>query len=91
MPTTPLTLRLDPDLKSELEREAKNLDRTPSFLAAKAIEAYLAAKAEKNEAIKAAMAKADEGAFISSNAMHEWMDSWGTDEESTAPKPDLFL
>jgi len=72
-----------------LEREAKALDRTPSFLAARAIEAYLAARVEKRDAIETALKQAEEGKFISSSAMHQWMDSWDTDEELALPKPDI--
>jgi len=43
------------------------------------------------EAIKKALAKANKGEFISLKAMHKWMDSWGTENEVSAPKPDLFL
>lgn len=43
------------------------------------------------QAIREAIIEADKGVFISSEAMHKWMNSWGTDNEAPRPKPDIFL
>lgn len=90
MTTASLTLRIDSGVKKRLEREDKSLDRSTSYLAAKAIEAFVEAREEKRRAIEAAIIEADKGVFISSKAMHKWMDSWGTDNELPPPKPDIF-
>ena len=39
--------------------------------------------------IDAALAEADTGVFISSEAMHAWMATWDTPEESPPPAPDI--
>jgi len=91
MTTASLTLRINADIKKRLEREAKTLDRSTSYLAAKAIEAFVEAREDKRRAIEAALVEADKGVFISSTAMHKWMDSWGADNELPPPKPDIFL
>ncbi len=91
MPTTSFTLRLDTDLKKRLEQAAKSADRSASYMAAKAIEAMVEAREEKRRAIEAAVIEADKGVFISSKAMHKWIDSWGTENELPPPQPDIFL
>lgn len=44
----------------------------------------------KDEAIRAAIAEADKGVFVSSEAVHRWMESWDTDNELPMPEPDIF-
>ena len=47
------------------------------------------AKTAKQRAIKAALAEADEGIFISQQALNAWMDSWDGEEEIPLPAPDV--
>jgi len=91
MATASLTLRIDSGVKKRLEREAKALDRSTSYVAAKAIEAFVEAREEKRLAIEAAIVEADKGVFISEKKMDAWMASWGTDNELPPPTPDIFL
>ena len=44
----------------------------------------------RDEAIKAALAEADKGVFVSAEAVHRWMESWDTDNELPIPEPDIF-
>ena len=74
-----LSLRIDADLKKSLEREARREERSASYLAVKAIEAMLRSRIEKREAIRAAVAEADKGGFISQDSMDEWVSSWDAD------------
>jgi predicted transcriptional regulator len=87
---TLFSLRLKPELRVRLSEEARLADRSASQLANEAIEAYLAARADKREQLEAAMVEADKGAFISSEAIHRWMKSWDTDTEPPPPEPDVF-
>lgn len=41
--------------------------------------------------LKERIAEADKGVFISAEAMHRWIESWGTDNELPPPEPDVFL
>ena len=43
------------------------------------------------EQIKQAVIEANEGAFISSDAMGAWIRSLGTDNELAPPMPDVFV
>ena len=79
--TERLSLRIGVYLKKSLEREATREERSISYLAVKAIEAMLRSRAEKRAAIRAAVAEADKGAFISQDAMDAWVSSWDADSE----------
>ncbi len=91
MATERLSLRIDADLKKNLEREAKREARSTSYLVVKAIEAMLRDRAEKRAAVCAAVSEADEGAFISQEAMNAWVASWGSDSELSPPEPDIQI
>ena len=90
MTTERLSLRIDAELKRTLEREARQEERSASYLAVKAVEAMLRSRAEKRAAIHAAVAETDEGAFVSQGAMDNWISSWDTDSELPPPEPDTF-
>ena len=90
MSSAPFSLRLDPSVKSRLDEAARGADRSASWIATRAIEAFLDARDERQRAIKAALAEGDKGVFISQEAMAAWMESWGTEAELPAPEPDVF-
>jgi predicted transcriptional regulator len=90
MSSVPFSLRLNPIVKKRLDAEAKRIDRSSSWLATQAIEAMLEARAAKEEAIRLALIEAEKGEFISSEAMHRWIDSWGTENEVPEPEIDIF-
>jgi predicted transcriptional regulator len=90
MASTPYSIRLDDELRKALEIEAAIEDRPPAQLAVRAIRSMLEAKAAKRAAIDAALAEAEAGRFISSNAMNAWIDSWDTEAELPMPKADVF-
>ncbi|WGT51457.1 CopG family ribbon-helix-helix protein [Thioclava nitratireducens] len=89
MGTSPYSIRLDDELRKSLEREAEIEDRSPAQLAVRAIRSMLEAKEAKRAAIDNALARAEEGAFISAEAMNAWIDSWDTGDELPSPKPDI--
>src|SRR6056297_2960090 len=87
--TSPYSIRLDDALRQSLEREAEIEDRPPTQLAVRAIRAMLEAKVAKRAAIEAALEQADQGKFISAEAMNDWIDSWDTEDEVSIPKADI--
>ena len=90
MASVPFSLRLDAAVKRRLDREARKADRSASYLATKAIEAFLDAREAKRQAIQAALKEAGEGVFVSSEAVASWVDSWGDKSELAPPEPDVF-
>ena len=89
MSTTPFSLRLDAGMRTRLEAEAKRLDRPAAQVAARAIARWLDAQAALRAEIDAAAAEAEAGVFISSEAMHAWMETWDTPREAPPPAPDI--
>ncbi len=90
MPTVPFSIRIDADIKAQLEDEAKTLDRSASYVATKAIEGFLKSRQRKRVAIDRALKEAEKGVFVSQEAVTVWVDSWGTDNELPKPEPDIF-
>jgi predicted transcriptional regulator len=90
MTSVPFSFRLDESLKKRLEQEAQSQERSASYVAVKAIEQFLYAKDVKNLAIEEAVKEADQGIFVSSQAVNNWMESWGSEEELSAPEPDIL-
>jgi len=90
MRSSPFSLRLKPEIRDQLDEEARIAERSASFLANKAIEVFLAARAAKRRQIEAALNAAERGEFISSEAMDRWVASWDTEAELAPPKPDIF-
>lgn len=91
MSTVPFTMRLDKDLKTSLEAEAKLEDRSASYLATRAIRMMLEAKAANRRLLEEAVAEADKGSFVSEEKMNLWFRSIGTDNELPEPGPDVFI
>lgn len=91
MASSPFSLRLSPELKERLDAVAEDEDRSASYVATKAIEAFLDARDARDRMIRAAIEEADNGVFVSSEAVDRWMESWGSDNELPMPEPDVFL
>lgn len=89
MGTKPYSIRLDDDLRKSLEKEAEIEDRPAAQLAVRAIRSMLKTKAAKRAAIDSALEEANQGKFISADAMNAWIDSWDSENELSAPKADI--
>lgn len=90
MATENLSIPLEVGLKADLEAEARRERRSESWIAERAIEAYLAAKKRKREAIDVAVTDADKGVFVSKEAVDRWVESWSNGEAAIKPAPDIF-
>lgn len=85
------SLRLDPELKEWLEREAARQDRSVAWLAKQAIETMKDSIEARRKMVRDAVAQADEGTFVSQEAVHDWMATWDTERETPVPAPNVFL
>jgi len=70
--STTLTVRLDRSVKKRLEAAAARIRRSKSFLAAEAIEEYLAVQEWQIEAIKQGLATADRGELLPHDKVRAW-------------------
>ena len=71
-----ITIRVDRKTKSRLEKLAKMLDRSKSYLAAEAIRAYVDLNEWQIAEIKAALKEADAGDFASEREVERVMKKW---------------
>jgi predicted transcriptional regulator len=63
--TAAFTIRLDDETLAKLDALAADTDRSRNWLATKAIESYVELNAWQIEQIKAGLAEADRGEFVS--------------------------
>ena len=89
MATTSFSIRIDEEIRGQLKREAKHLNRSESFVDATAIKKYLESCSQKRKAIDLAVLQAEQGNVISSEKMNEWVDSWGAQNEQPLPTTDI--
>ena len=75
--STTITVRLDKSVKKRLEAAAGRVRRSKSFLAAEAIEEYLAVQDWQVEAIKKGIAAADRGDVVPHGKVKAWARSLG--------------
>ena len=84
--STTLTVRLDKTVKKRLEAAAARVRRSKSFVAAEAIEEYLAVQDWQVEAIKKGIEAADRGELVPHDRVKAWAKSLGTRRELPRPK-----
>ena len=71
-----MTIRVDRKTKGRLEKLAKAMDRTKSYVAAEAIRAYVDLNEWQIDEIKAALQEADAGDFASEKEVEVVMRKW---------------
>jgi RHH-type rel operon transcriptional repressor/antitoxin RelB len=76
--STALTVRLAPEVKRRLESVALRVRRSKSFLAAKAIEEFLAVQEWQIAAIKEGIAAADSGDLVRHEDVRAWAAALGS-------------
>lgn len=83
-----LSIRVQPEIRDQLEELADATGRTKSFLAAEAIECYIATHAWQVRSIEKAIKKADnkKTKFVEHRKVTNWLNSWGTEEEQEPPR-----
>ncbi len=90
MASVQLSVRMDPDIKARLEKEARLEDRSASYIIQKALDQYLSVKERRRQDFDDAVAEADKGIFVSGEAVERWVLSWDTKNELPEPEPDIF-
>lgn len=87
-PAVTLSIRVPIEARDQLEELANATGRSKSYLAAEAIENYLATQAWQVKAVEKALKKANskKAKFINHQDVSDWLNSWGTDDEKAPPK-----
>ena len=87
MAAATLTVQLSELDKERLEALAEATGRSESLLAAEAVSEYLSLQEWQVSAIEAGIASLDREGGIAHEAVRDWIESWGTDDELDPPKP----
>lgn len=86
-----VSVKLDATMQERLQRLAGQRDRTAHYLMREAIQQYLdreeARESFKQEALAAWTGFQETGLHLTGEEVGRWLDGWGTEQESEAPKP----
>ncbi len=85
--TTTITVRVDAALRDRLEAIAARSRRSKSFLAAEAIEDYVAVQEWQIAHLEESLAQADRSEVIDHDTVRAWANALGTDGEHGLPRP----
>jgi predicted transcriptional regulator len=84
-----LGVRLDEQLENRLSALADKTQRSKSFLAKEALIRYIEEEERKQRENELTMARWEEyqetGETVSNDAMMDWLEFWGTDQEKPCP------
>jgi len=76
-----MTIRLDADLKTRLDKLADATHRSKSYLAAEAVREYIELNEWQLQEIQTAITEADAGDFASDEAVNTVFGKWGVNED----------
>ena len=76
-PSTTMTIRLEPELKSRLDKLSAVTHRSKSFLAAEAVREFIELNEWQIEDIKASIKEADADDFASDQEIRAVFNKWG--------------
>lgn len=83
------TIRLQPEVENGLELMAERLHRSKNWLVNQAVREFVARQeleqSRWNETLSA-MESVAQGKVVSGEAVHGWLESWGSSEELPPPK-----
>ena len=77
--STTMTIRLDDDLREQLDQLATATQRSKSFLASAAIREFIELNAWQVQEIQRALNEADAGEFASESEVKHTFAKWGAD------------
>lgn len=72
-----MTIRLEPELKSRLDKLAEATHRSKSFLASEAVREFIELNEWQIYELKAAVKEADAGDFASDQEVNAVLNKWG--------------
>lgn len=86
---TTTSFRLDDDLENQLNKIAQNMSRSKSWIINDALRRYIASEEKKQQMLRdteEALADLEAGRVVSGEEVMQWLETWGTDHETQAPK-----
>ena len=83
------SVRLDDDLKQQVDQIARVTKRSRSFIVKEAVKTYVRDRATYIREIDLAVKSAESDAGHSGEQIFGWMKSWRTEQEIASPKADI--
>ena len=80
-PSTTMTIRLEPELKTRLDKLSKTTHRSKSFLAAEAVREFIELNEWQIEELKAAIKEADANDFASDQEVDAVFKKWSANAD----------
>ena len=83
------TVRLQAELEQHLDAIANRLQRSKGWVINQALSEYIEKQQLEQERWKQtlqAMESAAQGKVVDANEVHDWLQSWGTENEHNAPR-----
>jgi len=84
--STPVSVRLRPELNDQVTAIAAALDRPKSWVIEQAVADYVSLQAWQLTAIDAGIAAADQGRVVPHAEVSSWVQSWGGPDELPTPE-----
>lgn len=85
------TVRLRADVEQRLDEIARRLQRSKGWVINQALSEYMARQQLEQERWKQtleAMESAAQGKVVDASEVHDWLNSWGAEDEQEAPRSD---
>lgn len=85
------TVRLREDVEQRLDEIARRLQRSKGWVINQALSEYMARQQLEQERWKQtleAMESAAQGKVVDASEVHDWLNSWGAEDEQEAPRSD---
>jgi len=83
------TVRLQNEIEDQLDTLAKKLKRSKGWVINEALSEYLSKQEREQQRWKqtlAAMESVAQGKILDADEVHDWLNSWGTQNELRAPE-----
>lgn len=83
------TVRLQLEVEEQLDEIASRLQRSKGWVINEAVAEYIdkqKVEQERWQQTLDAMESAAQGKLVDANEVHNWLSSWGTEDESDAPE-----
>jgi len=83
------SVRLNSEVEEPLKQLSQKLDRSKSYIINQALKEYIQRQAMEhsrwNDTVEA-LNSVKSGNLINSDEVHDWLDSWGTENEKMPPQ-----
>ena len=83
--TAPISVRLDPELNTQLTTIATALDRPKSWVIAQAVQEFVTVQQWQIAAIEEGLRAADAGQLVAHADVQDWVRSWDGPDETPMP------